>query len=419
MGCLAQEGHYVIGVDLMDFKVNMINSGKPTIIEKDIDRLIYEQRKKGNISATKDFISAVKSTEISIICVGTPSTNEGHLNLNSVYKTAKQIAEGLREKNGFHVIVIRSTVLPGTNRRVGDIVEEISGKKRNIHFAVVSNPEFMREGTSVEDYYNPQNIILGSENNEAIKIMKNIYGDINAEIEETAIEVAELIKYVNNSFHALKVSFANEIGNICKKLNIDSHKVMDLFCKDTRLNISSYYLKPGFAYGGSCLPKDLKALKTIAHDLYLKSPVLKSIEISNENQINIAFDIIIKKGKKKIGILGLSFKEGTDDLRDSPAVELTEKLLGKGYKILIYDDTVNLSKLIGTNKEFIEEHIPHLSKLISNDFNYVVTNSDLLVISHNDDKFRNFEEKFPHKLIVDLVRISEKKSGGNYNGICW
>lgn len=418
MGCLAQSGHYIIGVDLVDSKVNLINNGKPTIIEKDIDGIIYEQWKNGKISATKDFVRAVNNTQISIICVGTPSTNEGHLNLSYVYNTSKQIGMGLRKKEGFHIVVIRSTVSPGTNRRVGEIVEEFSGKKRNTHFAVVSNPEFMREGTAVQDYNNPP-IILGSDNVKAIQIMKDIYSDIDTAIEETKIEVAEIIKYVNNSFHALKVSFANEIGNICKKLNIDSHRVMDLFCKDTRLNISSYYLKPGFAYGGSCLPKDLKALKTIAHDLYLKSPVLESIEISNENQINISFDMIITKGKKKIGILGLSFKEGTDDLRGSPAVELTERLIGKGYNILIYDDEVNLSKLIGANKKFIEERIPHLSKLITYDFNYVVSNSDLLVISHNEDKFRNLEERFPNKIIVDLIRTSKKQSGSNYDGICW
>ncbi len=419
MGCLAQNGHYIIGVDLVDSKVNMINNGKPTIIERDIDKIIYEQLKKGKISATTDFIRAIKKTEISIICVGTPSTNEGHLNLNYVYNASKQIGEGLRKKEGFHIIVVRSTVLPGTNKKVGEIVEEFSGKKRNTHFAVVSNPEFMREGTAVQDYYNPPIIILGSDNREAIQIVKDIYSDIDAPTEETEIEIAEFIKYVNNFYHALKVSFANEIGNVCKKLGIDSHKVMNLFCKDTRLNLSSYYLKPGFAYGGSCLPKDLKALKTIAHDFYLESPVLESTKLSNENQINIALDMIVNKGKKKIGILGLSFKKGTDDLRGSPTVELTERLIGKGYNILIYDDKVNLSKLIGANKKFIEERIPHLSRLISNDFDCVVSNSELLVVSHNEDKFRNLEERFPNKIIIDLIRASKKQSGSNYDGICW
>ena len=419
LGCLAQNGHNVIGVDIVDSKINLINNGKPTIIEKDIDKIIYEQWKKGRISATKDYIQTVKDTEISIICVGTPSTNEGHLNLKYIYNTSKQIGECLRKKEGFHIIVIRSTVLPGTNRKVGKIIEEVSGKKRNRHFAVVSNPEFLREGTAVQDYYNPAITVLGSDNIEAIQIMKDIYKDINAPIEETEIEVAEIIKYVNNSFHALKISFANEVGNICKKMNIDSHKVMELFCKDTHLNISPYYFKPGFAYGGSCLPKDLKGLKTLAHDFYLDSPILESIELSNKNQKDIAFEMIVNKGKKKIGILGLSFKKGTDDLRYSPTVELTEKLLGKGYSILIYDERVNLSRISGTNKEYIEKHIPHLSRLITDDFDYVVSNSELLVVTHNYDKFRNLHIRYPNKVVIDLFRISEKQSGGNYEGICW
>lgn len=419
IGCLAQEGHYVIGVDLVDLKVNMINSGKPTIIEKDVDKLIYKQWKKGRISATKDYISAVKNTEISIICVGTPSSSEGHLNLKYVYKTAKQIAEGLREKKGFHVIVIRSTVVPGTNRRVGEIVEEISRKKRNTHFAVVSNPEFMREGTSIEDYYNPQNIILASENDKAIQIMKNIYSEINAAIEETEIEVAEFIKYVNNSFHALKVSFANEIGNICKKLNIDSHKVLDLFCKDFKLNLSPYYLKPGFAYGGSCLPKDLRAIQTLARDLCLSSPLLEAIEKSNENQKKLVFNMIMNKRKKKIGILGLTFKEGSDDLRNSPMVEVVGMLIEKGCEVLLYDENVVLSKLLGENKRYIDQNIPQLSNILSDDLNYVINNSELLVISQNEEEFRNTEKKYPKKIIIDLVRITEKRSNKNYEGVCW
>jgi len=419
IGCLAQEGHYVIGVDLVDLKVNMINSGKPTIIEKDVDKLIYEQWKKGRISATKDYIRAVKNTEVSIICVGTPSSNEGHLNLKYVYKTAKQIAEGLREKKGFHVIVIRSTVVPGTNRRVGEIVEKISRKKRNAHFAVVSNPEFMREGTSIEDYYNPQNIILASENDKAIQIMKNIYSEINAAIEETEIEVAEFIKYVNNSFHALKVSFANEIGNICKKLNIDSHKVLDLFCKDFKLNLSPYYLKPGFAYGGSCLPKDLRAIQTLARDLCLSSPLLEAIEKSNENQKKLVFNMIMNKRKKKIGILGLTFKVGSDDMRNSPMVGVVGMLIEKGCEVLLYDENVVLSKLLGENKRYIDQNIPQLSSILSDDLNYVINNSKLLVISQNEEEFRNIEKKYPTKIIIDLVRITEKKSNKNYEGVCW
>jgi len=419
MGCLAKDGYHVIGIDLVDSKIEMINNGKATIVEKDIDELIYEQWKQGKIRATKDFMKAVNETDVSIICVGTPSTNEGHLNLEAVFNTAKQIGKGLKEKNKFHVIAIRSTVLPGTNFKVGKIIEKFSKKKRNIHFGVASNPEFMREGTSIQDYYNPPYIILGSDSAKAIKVMQNIYSNINVPIEKTEIEIAEIIKFVNNSFHALKITFANEIGNICKRLKIDSHKLMDIFCKDRRLNISPYYLRPGFAYGGSCLPKDLKALRTIAHDFYLNSPILESIEASNKNQIDVAFNMVVNKGKKKIGILGLSFKKGTDDLRNSPAVELAEKLLGKGYEILIYDDKVNLSRLTGKNKEFISKRIPHISKLISDNLENVVSNSELLIVTNDDKIFKDLEKKFPDKIIIDLIRISKNKSSGNYNGICW
>ena len=381
LGCLAKNGHKVIGVDVVQHKVDLINQGKPTIIEKDIDTIIAEEHRKGRVSATTDEVAAVSNTDISIICVGTPSTGNGHLNLDYIYNTARGIGQALREKEGFHVIAIRSTVLLGTNRKVGELIEETSGRKRNEAFAVVSNPEFLREGSAVKDYYNPPVTVLGSENEKALNIMAEIYSKVDAPIEKTDIKVAEIIKYVNNSFHALKITFANEVGNICKKLDIDSHKVMDLFCKDTHLNISPYYFKPGFAYGGSCLPKDLKALNTIAHDAYLNSPVLESIERSNQNQKRTAFELITSKGKRKIGILGLSFKKGTDDLRYSPIVEVTESLLGKGYDICIFDEKVNLSNITGTNKHYIETRIPHLSRLLRQDLDEVARHADLLVIS--------------------------------------
>lgn len=419
IGCLAKNGYKVIGVDVVQHKVDLINQGKPTIIEKDIDTIIAEQHKAGRISATTDNIQAVKDTEVSIICVGTPSTGNGHLNLEYIYNTARGIGEALREKDGFHVVAIRSTVLMGTNQKVGELIEETSGKKRNEDFAVVSNPEFLREGSAVKDYYNPPVTVIGSENERALDIMAEIYSKVDAPIEKTDIKVAELIKYVNNSFHALKITFANEVGNICKKLGIDSHKVMDLFCKDTHLNISPYYFKPGFAYGGSCLPKDLKALNTIAHDAYLNSPVLEAIERSNQNQKRTAFEMITSKGKRKIGILGLSFKKGTDDLRYSPIVEVTESLLGKGYEICIFDEKVNLSNITGTNKHYIDTRIPHLANLLKSDLKEVVESSELLVISQNDERFRDLIEEYPDKIFVDLVRVVNEPLNHNYEGIGW
>jgi GDP-mannose 6-dehydrogenase len=419
LGCLAQNGHTVIGVDTVYNKVNLINQGKPTIIEKDIDDIIEKQFQLGRISATENYKEAILNTEISIICVGTPSTPEGHLNLKYIYKVAEQIGESLRKKDSFHIVVIRSTVLLGTNNAVGKIISKASWKKRNQGFTVVSNPEFLREGSAVKDYYNPAITVLGGDHETSLKTMGDVYKDVNAPIEYVGIEVAEVIKYVNNSFHALKITFANEVGNICKKLNIDSHKVMDLFCKDDHLNISPYYFKPGFAYGGSCLPKDLKGLKTIAYDNYLSSPVLNSIEESNSIQKQIAYEMILETGKRNIAILGLSFKAGTDDLRYSPIVEVAERLLGKGYQIRIFDKKVNFTKISGTNKDYIDSHIPHLSDLISDDFESVVNISDVVVITQKDKLFMNLFSKYPHKIVIDLVRITRSKSHDNYRGICW
>lgn len=419
LGCLAKNGHTVVGVDTVEHKVQLINEGKPTIIEKGMDDLIRCQHEAGRISATKDYEEAVLSTDLSIICVGTPSTSNGHLNLNYIYKVAAEIGEALRKKNTFHVIAIRSTVLPGTNRRVGEIVEEASGIQRNEQFTVISNPEFLREGSALHDYYHPAVTVLGGDHRAALRAMSKVYADVEAPIELVDIEVAELIKYVNNAFHALKVSFANEVGNVCKKLGIDSHQVMDLFCKDKHLNISPTYLKPGFAYGGSCLPKDLKALKTIAHDHYLNAPVLNAIEESNTVQKQVAYEMVLETGKRKVAILGLSFKAGTDDLRHSPIVEVTERLLGKGFDIRIFDKNVNLSKISGTNKDYIDAHIPHLSDLISNDLEKVVAQSDVVVVNQRNKSFEQILAKYPDKKVVDLVKVELANANGNYQGICW
>ena len=419
LGCLAKNNHHVIGVDVNELKVNLINEGKATIIEKDIDEIIKEQRNKNRIKATLDYKYAVLSSNVSIICVGTPSTNNGHLNLDYIYQTANQIGEALGEKKSFHVVVIRSTVLPGTNKKVGEIITKVSCKEKNVDFAVVSNPEFLREGTAVKDYYNPAITVLGSDCEKALGIMEKIYKNVNAPIIKTDIKVAEIIKYVNNSFHALKICFANEVGNICKKMNIDSHKVMEVFCKDTHLNISPYYFKPGFAYGGSCLPKDMKALKTISHDNYLSSPVIEAIHNSNENQKRIVIDMIESTGRKKIGILGLSFKKGTDDLRYSPTVDIVEYLYGKGYEIRIWDIKVHQSKLFGSNKEYIKMHIPHLAKLIIDDLDGVINNSEVILITQKIDVISSFVEKYPNKIFIDVIRITDKINNDNYYGVCW
>lgn len=418
--CCAKLGHKVIGVDVSENKVNLINSGKPTIIEKDIEELCQEGHDKGLLSATTDVEKAIMETEISFIVVGTPSSPEGHLNLNYIFTVARQIGEALKKKDAFHIIAIRSTVLPGTNEKVGQIIEEASGKKRNEGFTVVSNPEFLREGTSVEDYMNPPLTLIGTDNEFAEQQFRKLYEQIPGDFVCTDIKVAEMMKYVNNTFHALKIVFGNEVGRICKGLDIDSHKVMEIFCMDKHLNISPYYFKPGFAYGGSCLPKDSKALRTLARDLYVEVPVLNAIDPSNELQKKQAVDLIMGKGKRNIGILGLSFKAGTDDLRCSPIVDVVETLLGKGFNLNIYDKNVKLSELTGTNKDFIMAKIPHLQHFISADLDSVIQASDVLVVTNKEKDFENVLREYPGKIVIDLVREWKTVDyDGIYEGLAW
>ncbi len=419
LGCLAKNGFSVIGVDVNETKVELINQGLPTIIEKDIDTIIKEQHKAGKIKATQDYHQAVMGSDMSIICVGTPLGEDGNLNLDYIYQTAKQIGEALIYKEFFHIIVIRSTVMPGTNQKVGKIVSEESGKKVNIDFAVVSNPEFLREGTAVEDYYNPPYTLIGTENDKAADIMKQIYEKVNGEFIRTEIKIVEMIKYINNSFHALKITFANEVGTICKKLDIDAYELMNIFCKDKQLNISSYYFRPGFAYGGSCLPKDLNALKTMANDLDIKTPVLNSIELSNKNHIQNAIQLIKKSGKKKIGILGIAFKEGTDDLRYSPVLKVVDELLEKGYQVKVYDDYVQTALLIGSNKEYIEKNLPYLKNLMVNNEKDLLDWAEMIVFNRKNENYIDFVFKYPDKSFLDLIRINDKIHSYNYEGICW
>lgn len=419
-GCLSQNGHHVIGIDISQTKVDQINSGKATIIEKDIEIIIAEQRRLGKIEATTDAKFAVKNTETSIIAVGTPSTEKGHLNLDFIFKVAESIGDALREKRDFHTIVIRSTIFPGTCDKIASLLEKNTGKKRNKDFALVDNPEFLREGTAVHDYYNPPLTLIGSDNRIASEKIAGLYKHLPGEIIITSLKVAEIMKYVNNSYHALKISFANEVGNICKELGIDSNEVMEIFCKDKKLNISANYFRPGFAYGGSCLPKDLLGLKTLAHDLYIDVPVIENIGKSNENQINRAIRIILSYGSKKIGFLGLSFKSGTDDLRNSPAVSLVETLLGRGCKIKVFDKNINLSIMTGTNKEYIDSKIPHLAGLMVEDASAILHDSDVIVMNTKEEEYIEVLKHVSDKIIIDLVNLDENvRIRHNYVGINW
>lgn len=419
LGCLASQGHRLIGVDVNEFKVDLINNGKPTIIEKDIEELIAKHWKDGKIKATTDHQSAVLESDLAFICVGTPPLPAGQLDLTHVFQTAEQISEGLKLKGSFYTIVIRSTVMPGTNKKVRGIIEEKSEKKQNTDFAVVSNPEFLREGTAIDDFFNPGLTVVGSDNEEAYNSLVHLYKMINAPLIKTDIEVAEMIKYVNNSFHALKIAFTNEVAVVAKSLGVDAVSLMNLFKSDNKLNISAAYLKPGMSYGGSCLPKDLKGLNAIAYDNYLNTPLLRSISESNQVHNNRAFDLIEEFGAKKVGILGLAFKNGTDDLRNSPAVELTEKLSGKGYRVMIYDKNVQLSKLLGANKSYIEEKLPHISGLLSASLEEVINHSETIVLVHKLAEISEFGDRLKNKNIIDLEGYEDLRKFPHYKGIAW
>lgn len=422
LACLAHNGHEVIGVDVSPSKVDCINRGQSPIIERDLDQIIADQRAKGRVSATSDMLAAVQATDVSFICVGTPSTGQGHLDLEGIFRVGRDLGKGLARKDRFHVIAVRSTVMPGTNEKLAQIIAASSGRVSGKDFAVVSNPEFLREGTAVKDYLHPPYTLLGSSCPAAVEVMKDVYRGVDAPVIVAEIRVAELIKYVNNSFHALKICFANEVGNICQHLNIDALELMEIFCRDTKLNISPYYLKPGFAYGGSCLPKDLKALCTIAHDGYLRSPLLESIEVSNENQKNVVLERIVGFGKRRVGFLGLSFKGGTDDLRSSPIIDILEKLIGKGYEVRIYDRNVHLSQLVGANREFILQRIPLISRFVVEDASDVVRPSELIVVVNNDAAFPAILGALPaEKIVLDLANVDfpGRAERENYMGIAW
>lgn len=422
LGCLAQNGHRVVGVDVSEAKVDLVNGGESPIVEEGISELIARQNREGRVSATTDGMAAVMGTDVSFICVGTPSGPNGHTDTAAVLKVAEEIGRGIREKNGFHVAVIRSTVPPGTHARVADIIEAVSGKKRTEAFGVVSNPEFLREGSSIKDYFEPPFTLVASQSDLAVEMMREVYRGITAPFVVAEVGVAEMIKYVNNAFHALKVTFANEVGNICKKLGIDSHKLMDVFCMDRKLNLSPYYLKPGFAYGGSCLPKDLKALKTIVRDLYLDCPVMDNIERSNDIQKKLVLKQILAFEKRRIGFLGLSFKAGTDDLRNSPIIDIIEQLIGKGFDVRIYDRNVHLSKLIGANRDYIVSRIPLISQLITGSPDEIIEHSELIVVVNKVEEFREILlDRQNRKVVYDLVNLNldEIVGGHTYVGIAW
>ena len=420
--CLAGDGHCVIGVDPNETKVSLINSGIVPIIEKDLDFLIKHAVDQALLSATVDADYAVRNTDLSFICVGTPSQLNGSLDLKYVRYVCEDIGRAIAGKDTFHVVVARSTMLPGSMRDVViPALEEASGKKAGVDFGVCNNPEFLREGTAVYDYQNPPKTVIGETDTRSGDILVELYAKLDAPLIRTSIETAEMVKYTDNVWHALKVSFANEIGNLCKSIGIDGHEVMGIFCQDTKLNLSPYYMKPGFAFGGSCLPKDVRALVYKAKSLDLDLPVISAIMPNNQKQVDRGLDMITSKGNKKVAILGFSFKAGTDDLRESPIVELIERLIGKGYDLKLYDKNVSLARLVGANRDYILNAIPHISKLMVGSMEDAIAHGDTIVIGNGASEFQNvLALADDSKVIVDLVRISEKRSiEGRYDGICW
>jgi len=419
--CFARAGHDVIGVDVNPTKVDIINSGKSPIVEPQINELIHEVVQEEKLSATTDSLKAVNSSDISLVCVGTPSKPNGSLNLDHVRKVCEEIGAAMATKNERHTVVIRSTMLPGSVESVAQpALEKSSGKKAGKEFGLCVNPEFLREGTSLKDFYAPPFTLIGADDEDTAGVVRNLYADIEAPIFVTTIKTAEMVKYVCNCFHALKVSFANEIGNVCKALELDSHEVMKFFCADTKLNLSSYYLKPGFAFGGSCLPKDLRAVSYKAKELDVETPLLSAISVTNRLQVERALDMVLRTGNKRVGVLGFSFKAGTDDLRESPMVTLIETLLGKGLELVIYDRDVSLARLFGSNKEYIDHEIPHIAKLMRSSIDEVLSAANTIVIGNKSEEFRQIESRLrPDQTVIDLVRLFERTSGNGYQGICW
>ena len=419
----AADGHEVVGVDVNPEKVAAVNEGRSPIVEPGLDDLLKAGVANGRLRATTSTADAVNSTELSLVCVGTPSRRNGSLDLTYLTRVCEQIGEVIRDKPAYHVVVIRSTVLPGTTHgTVIPALEAASGKTYGEGFGVSVNPEFLREGSAIKDFRHPPLTLVGHNHAADAAPTRALYDHVDAPLYTAPIRVAEMIKYTSNTWHAVKVTFANEIGNVCKKMGVDSHEVMDIFCKDDKLNLSPYYMKPGFAFGGSCLPKDVRALQYRAKELDLELPLINSVLGSNRMQVQHAIDRIVDTGKRKIGLFGFSFKAGTDDLRESPLVIMAEALLGKGYDLSIYDRNVSLARLVGANKQYIEEQIPHLSRHLCDTLDEVIDQAEVIVVGNGAPEFSEAVARCrPDQIVIDLVRIplDFSKVQAQYDGICW
>jgi GDP-mannose 6-dehydrogenase len=419
--CFAGEGNRVIGVDVSSAKVDQINGGRSTIVEEGIAELVARVVKEGRLTATTDVRAAVMATELSLVCVGTPSRPNGSIDLSYVVRVSQQIGEALKSKRSWHTVVIRSTVMPGTiDTHVIPAIEVASGLKHGKEFAVCSNPEFLREGTSIKDFRDPPFTLVGSVDPKHAEPVVALYRNVQTSCHVVALRVAETIKYACNCFHGLKVGFANEIGNLCKVMGVDSHEVMRLFCEDKKLNISTVYLRPGFAFGGSCLPKDLRAIVHRGRVEDVPMPILEAVLDSNRRQIERAYHLVMAGGSRRVGILGLAFKAGTDDLRESPTVALVELLIGKGCQVTIHDRDVARANIIGSNRDYVEREIPHLWSLMRESPHEVIAASDTVVIGNTSQEYQQLGSALDGSLVVDLARaIKGRVSDSRYQGICW
>lgn len=422
--CLASRGRRVIGVDVNPAKLDGLRHGRSPIVESEIGELTAEVVAAGRLTVSADAHAAVLASDISLICVGTPSTSGGGLTTRYLEEVTAEIGLAIREKNRHHVVVYRSTMVPGTcEMLLIPLLERVSGKRAGIDFGVCVNPEFLREGTSVRDFFAPPKTVVGATDPASGDMVIDVYDGLPGPVFRVPIRVAEMTKYIDNSFHALKIGFANEVGALCAALGLDSHAVMDIFVADTKLNISPAYLRPGFAFGGSCLPKDLRALTHTARRNDVDLPLLSNLLVSNEVHLRRALDMVVGHGRRKVGIFGMSFKPGTDDLRESPMVELAERLIGKGFDVKIHDTNVVLSRLLGANRAYIDERLPHVGDLLTDDIDSVLEHGEVLIIgSSAPEVVEAVSRAGAQRLIIDLVRLpdaAQLRGTPTYQGIGW
>ena len=421
--CLASRGHTVVGVDTSPFKVECLQKGESPIVEKDLAGLISAARAAGKLTATTDIREAMPGADVVLVCVGTPSAEDGSLDLEHVRRACAEVGSALKTTGKFTTIVMRSTMLPGSVLgQLAPVLEQASGGRAGTDFGVAYNPEFLREGTAVADFFGAEYTVIGAGCGRAADSLRRLYEGVGGELVVTPIPTAEMLKYVNNSFHALKVAFANEVGRICKREGIDSHEVMRIMCKDTKLNLSPYYLSPGFAFGGSCLPKDLRAITARSHQHRLELPVLQNIVRSNDVHVEEAVHLIERLKHRRLGFLGLSFKAGTDDLRESPILRVIGTLVGKGYGVLLHDPNIDMERVLGANRRFVEDEVPYLPERLRPRLEDVLEGSDVIVIGNRSAEYRNIGARLrPGQAVVDLVAAVDRATvtAGEYHGLAW